>query len=198
MTNHTPPDIDDIVLGRLSVRIRSVKRAVMRIGFADVVGPDSDLNISVDAWDAAIERLIDTARVLMYKINDLPSILPLSTYAQTGYTTPEHLLGLLKGARPEQAEEILAYLEFHGVAVPQSMEPCKVTDAEKKRINSAVRSLNKIRAEVAERNPAKQVTWYLDGSQGLHLMIEPKGQMNPDQQYIAHDVRLAASGGGDW
>lgn len=29
-------------------------------------------------------------------------------------------------------------------------------------------------------------------------MVEPKGQMEPDRQYIAHEIRLRASGGGGW
>ncbi|HEY8699568.1 MAG TPA: hypothetical protein VIM08_01195 [Arthrobacter sp.] len=112
----------------------------------------------------------------------------LITYNQIGNATPQHLLDLLNKARPDQVEELRDFLEYHGVAVP----------AQKRRIDNAVRTLNKVRAEVADRNPENRVVWYLDASEGLHLMIEPDGQMEPDQLYIAHLAKLHASGGGDW
>lgn len=73
-----------------------------------------------------------------------------------------------------------------------------MTAAQKKRIDSAIRSLNAVRAEVDDRNPDKRVTWYLDASGNFCLMIEPDGQMEMNQSDIAHEAVLQASGAGDW
>lgn len=154
--------------------------------------------------DAALDGLILEGKILTYKINDLPGTLPLTSYSQTGYTMPAHLIDLLVKSRGDQAAEIREHLEFHGVEVPKPRRSktgaarVSVAAAQKKRIDSAIRSLNAVRAEVAERNPDKRVTWYLDASGNFCLMIEPDGQMEMNQSDIAHEAVLQASGAGDW
>jgi hypothetical protein len=189
---------EDLVLRFLTLRMQENSRAVPRIRRDDLL-PDGHTETITDAeWATAVERLLDSGQILVYKINDLPGSLPLISYSARGYTTQEHLLGLLKQARGYQAEEILDYLEFQGVPVPQPKIRAAVTAAQKKRIDAAVRKLNEIRAEVAGRNPDNRVTWYLDGTQNFCLMVEPDGQMEMRQSDIAHSVTLRASGGGDW
>lgn len=190
--------VDEIVLRHLTARLRASDRAVTRLHRNDILPEGHSETISVADWAAAAERLLDTGRILMFKIDDLPGTLPLVSYSACGYATPEHLLGILKRAGGERAEELRDYLEYQGVAVPQVKPRTAVTAAQKKRIDSAVRSLNKVRAEIAVRNPDNRVVWYLDASDTLNLMVEPDGQMEPDQQYVVHDARLDASGGGDW
>lgn len=189
---------EDLVLRCLTLRMQESSQAVTRIRRDDLLSDGHTETITASEWAAAVERLIDSGQILVYKINDLPGSLPLISYSASGYTNPEHLLGLLKKTSGDRAEEIRDYLEFQGVAVPQIKTRSVVTAAQKKRIDNAVRSLNKVRAEIAGRNPDNRVAWYLDGSEGLHLMVEPVHQMEPDQQYIAHDARLIAAGGGDW
>jgi hypothetical protein len=178
------------LLDRSGVVTRLGREDLFNEGEADDVGPAD--------WNAAIERLIDSGRILTYKITDLPETLPLRFPGQTGYCTREHMLGLLKDARPDQVEEIRDFLEYQGIEIPASQTRVPLTAAQKKRIDNAVRKLNEIRAEVADRNPDNQVGWYLDANKNLHLMVEPDGQMEPDQQYIAHQTKLWAAGGGDW
>lgn len=167
------------------------------------VGPDALFHegeadgIDQPTWDRALVSLVESGRILEYKCTDLPDTLRIAAH-QTGYTTPEHLLELLKKAKPCQVEEIRDFLEDAGVDIPASATRVPVTAGQKRRIDNAVRKLNEIRDEVAARNPDNRVAWYLDGAGSLNLMVEPKGQMEPDQRYIAHDARLRASGGGDW
>lgn len=155
-------------------------------------------------WDAALDGLIRDGKVLTYKINDLPGTLPLTSYSQTGYTVPAHLIDLMAKARGDQAEEIREYLVFHGIEVPKAKSSrtgtprVAVTAAQKKRIDSEIRSLNAVRAEVDSRNPDQRVTWYLDASGNFCLMIEPEGQLEMNQSDIAHEAVLQASGAGDW
>lgn len=171
---------------------------ITRVGPDDLFHEGETDGIDIPTWDKAVNKLIDAGRILVYKISDLPDTLPLTAAYQTGYTTREHLLGLLKKANPSQVEEIRDFLEYEGVDVPASSVRVPVTAGQKKRIDNAVRRLNEVRDEVADRNPDNRVAWYLDASGALNLMVEPKGQMEPNQQYIAHDARLRASGGGDW
>ncbi|HEX9088663.1 MAG TPA: hypothetical protein VF867_14175 [Arthrobacter sp.] len=188
---------EEIVLRSLTRRMQESGRAVTRIHRDDLL-PDGTETISDAEWDNAVERLLDAGRILVYKISDLPSSLQLVSCNASGYTTPEHLLGLLKKARGAQAEELRDYLDYQGVPVPQIKTRTAVTAAQKKRIDTAVRKLNEVRSEIADRNPDNQVGWYLDASDSLHLMVEPDGQMEPDQQYIAHQAKLWVAGGGDW
>lgn len=188
---------EEIVLRYLTQRMQESGRAVTKL-HRDELLPDDTEAISVSDWAAAVERLLDDGRILVYKIRDLPESLPLFSYNATGYATPEHLLGLLKKARGTQAEELRDYLDYQGVTVPQVKTRTAVTAAQKKRIDHAVRSLNKIRAEVADRNPENRVIWYLDASDNFCLMVEPEGQMEMNQADIAHLATLKASGGGDW
>lgn len=188
---------EEIVLRYLTKRMQESGRAVTRIRRDDLL-PDGAETISGDDWNAAVERLIDDGKILTFKINDLPGVLPLISYNASGYATPEHLLGLLKKARGARAEELSDYLEFQGVTVPAINIKTAVTAAQKKRIDNAVRNLNKVRAEVADRNPDRRVTWYLDASDNLCLMVEPEGQLEMDQNDIAHNADLQASSGGDW
>lgn len=189
---------EDLVLRHLTARLEESQGAVTRIRRDDLLPEGNRDDITDGDWAAAVEGLLDAGKILPFKINDLPETLPLISYNQTGYATPEHLLGLLKRARGCQAEEILDYLEFQGVPVPQPKIRTAVTAAQKKRIDTAVRKLNELRAEVADRNPDSRVVWYLDGTQNFCLMVEPVGQMEMCQEDIAHQVRLHASGGGDW
>lgn len=171
---------------------------ITRIGPDDLFHEGEADGIDIPTWDKAVIQLLAAGRILAYKITDLPDTLPLAAAHQTGYTTREHLLGLLKKANPSQVEEIRDFLEYEGVDIPASAVQVPVTAAQKKRIDNAVRKLNAVRDEVADRNPDNRVAWYLDASGNLNLMVEPAGQMEPDQRYIAHDIRLRASGGGDW
>ncbi|QOD05839.1 hypothetical protein [Pseudarthrobacter sp. BIM B-2242] len=171
---------------------------ITRIGPDDLFHEGEADGIDIPTWDKAVNKLLDAGRILAYKVNDLPDTLPLAAAHQTGYTTREHLLGLLKKANPNQVEEIRDFLEYEGVDIPASSVRVPVTAAQKKRIDNAVRKLNEVRDEVADRNPDNRVAWYLDASGNFNLMVEPAGQMEPDQQYIAHDIRLRASGAGDW
>ena len=189
---------EEIVLRYLAQRMQETGRAVTRIHRDDVLPEGHTETISVSDWAAAVERLLDDGRILVYKISDLPGSLELVSYNASGYTTPEYLLGLLRKARGVRAEELRDYLDYQGVPVPQVKTRTAVTAAQKKRIDIAVRKLNEVRAEIADRNPSNQVSWYLDATENLHLMVEPEGQMEPDQQYIAHQIKLWASGGGDW
>ncbi|HEX9227345.1 MAG TPA: hypothetical protein VF885_11935 [Arthrobacter sp.] len=189
---------EGIVLRYLTQRMQESDRAVTRIHRDDLLPEGQRDDIASSDWAAAAERLIDAGRILAYKINDLPESLELFSYNASGYTTPEHLLGLLKKARGTQAEELRDYLDYQGVTVPQIKTRTPVTAAQKKRIDTAVRKLNEIRDEIADRNPDHQVSWYLDATDNLHVMVEPEGQMEPDQRYIAHQTKLRAAGGGDW
>lgn len=170
---------------------------ITRVGPDDLFHEGETDGIDRRTWDKALYNLIGAGRILEYKCTDLPDTLRIAAH-QTGYTTPEHLLGLLKEAKPFQVKEICDFLVDAGVDIPSSSTRVSVTAGQKKRIDNAVRKLNAIREEVADRNPDNRVAWYLDASGTLNLMVEPKGQMEPDQQYIAHDTRLRASGGGDW
>lgn len=189
---------EGIVLRYLTQRMQESDRAVTRIHRDDLLPEGQRDDIASSDWAAAAERLIDVGKILVYKINDLPESLPLISYNASGYATPDHLLGLLKKARGTQAEELRDYLDYQGVTVPQIKTRTPVTAAQKKRIDTAVRKLNEIRDEIADRNPDHQVSWYLDATDNLHVMVEPEGQMEPDQQYIAHQTKLRAAGGGDW
>lgn len=148
-------------------------------------------------WNRVCRHLIGEGRILVYKVHDLPNTLPLKGRPLTGYTTREHLLELLRTARPDQSEEIRDFLKFQGVEVPADPEPA-VTSTQRKRIDAAVRKLNEVRAEVADLNPDNRVVWYLDASHTLSLLVEPKGHSGPDPQHIAHSTTLKASSGGDW
>lgn len=74
----------------------------------------------------------------------------------------------------------------------------RITAAQKKRINTAVGSLNKILEEVRQQNPNHRAIWYLDASETLSLLVEPKGLDEHSPDYSVHDVRLKAAQGGDW
>lgn len=167
------------------------------------LGPDTLFHegetdgIDQPTWDKALTKLVESGRILEYKCTDLPDTLPVAAY-QTGYTTPEHLLGLLKKAKPNQVEEIRDFLEDFGVEIPSSATRVPVTAAQKKRIDTAVRKLNEIRDEIAAANPDSRTTWYLDASNTLSLMVEPKEQQDPDPRHIAHSTTLKASRAGDW
>lgn len=189
---------EEVVLRCLTQRMQESGCAVTRIHRNDLLPDGHTETISDAEWDNAVERLLDAGRILVYKISDLPSSLELVSYNASGYATPEHLLGLLKKARGTKAGELRDYLDYQGVTVPQVKTRTAVTAAQKKRIDTAVRKLNEVRAEIADRNPDSQVIWYLDATENLHLMVEPEGQMEPDQQYIAHQTKLWAAGGGDW
>lgn len=171
---------------------------ITRIGLEDLFHEGEADGIDIPTWDKAVNSLVDAGRIIAYKITDLPDTLPLDAAYQTGYTTREHLLDLLKKANPNQVEEIRDFLEYEGIDIPAAAPRVPVTAAQKKRIDNAIRKLNEVRAEVADRNPNNRVVWYLDASDNLNLMVEPDGQMEPDQRYIAHDAKLRASGGGDW
>lgn len=152
--------------------------------------------IDNDTWAAAIEKLLESGRIIEYKISDLPETLPLSSCSQSGYTTRDHLLDLLRTAKARQVEELRDFLEYSGVPIPAVRT--SVTSGQKQRIDNAVRKLNEVLAEVTVRNPDNRVVWYLDASGDLNLMVEPENQMDPDQQYIAHSAHLKAAGAGDW
>lgn len=188
--------VESLILDGLTRQLNLGDGVVKRLRQQNLLPDDEGDSINTGDWANAVERLIDAGKILVYKINDLPITFPLTSYSQSGYTMPEHLLGLLEQVSGDRAEEIRDYLEFQGVAVPEVRTT--VTQAQKRRIDNAIRKLNEIRFEVAELNPNRRVVWYLDGSQNFCLMVEPKVQMDPDQQYIAHQTRLLASGGGDW
>lgn len=195
---------EGLILRGLNSRLLEGNGVVTRIVRDEMFLEGEAEGIDNRTWCAALEALILEGKILPYKINDLPGTLPLTSYSQTGYTVPAHLIDLLLKARGDQAEEIREYLEFHGVEVPGPMAGrprtprVAVTAAQKKRIDSAIRSLNAVRAEVDARNPDKRVTWYLDASGNFCLMIEPDGQMEMNQSDIAHEAVLQASGAGDW
>lgn len=174
------------------------RNVITRVGPDDLFHKGETEGIDIPAWGKAVLKLIEAGSILTYKITDLPATLPLEAAYQVGYTTREHLLELLKKAKPNQVEEIRDFLEYEGVEIPAASIRVAVTTAQKRRIDNAVRKLNEVRAEVADRNPNNRVVWYLDASDNLNLMVEPDGQMEPDQRYITHDTKLRASGGGDW
>lgn len=167
---------------------------VTRIGRNDLFNEGEAADVDDVTWEAAIDRLTGSGSILTYKITDLPGTLPLGYAYQTGYTTREHLLGLLKEASAAQAEELRAFLAEAGIEVPAPPVRVPVTAAHTQRIDNAVRKLNGVRAEIADRNPGKQVAWYLDTVGSLCLMVEPEDQMEPDHGYIAHKAKLRASG----
>jgi hypothetical protein len=171
---------------------------ITRIGPDDLFHEGETDGIDMPTWDKAVTNLVGSGRILAYKITDLPDTLPLDAAYQTGYTTREHLLDLLKKANPNQVEEIRDFLEHEGIDIPASSIRVPVTSGQKKRIDNAIRKLNEVRAEVADRNPKNRVAWYLDAAGNFNLMVEPAGQMEPDQRYIAHEAKLRASGAGDW
>lgn len=189
-------DVETLILEGLNRQLKAGAGVVKRIRRENLL-PENEVD-SIDAgdWADAVERLIKSGKILEYKITDLPEALPLDYPSQTGYTTPAHLLGLLRKAKPHQVEELRDFLGDCGVPLPALRTG--VSAAQKKRIDNAVRKLNEVRAEIADHNPDKQVGWYLDANRNLHLMVEPDGQMEPDQQNIAHQTKLWASGGGDW
>lgn len=188
--------IDDRVLEALDAQLhrKDGTGVVKRLRRENLLAETGDIDAA--AWTEAVDRLLDAGKILEYKISDLPGTLPLDYHSQTGYTTPAHLLGLLKAAKPHQVEELRDFLDYSGVPLPAVRTA--VTAAQKKRIDNAVRKLNEVRAEIAARIPCKQVDWYLDASGDLNLMVEPEGQMEPQQQYIEHSARLHAIGAGDW
>lgn len=199
MTNATPEAMaEGLILRGLANHLLQSPGVVNRLDKDRLFDEGEADDIDRLTWNRVCRHLIDEGRILVYKVHDLPNTLPLKGRPLTGYTTREHLLELLKGARPDQAEEIRDFLEFHGVEVPASQEQPTVTEAQGKRIDNAVRKLNEIRAEVAAANPDSRVTWYLDASNALSLLVEPKGHSGPDPQHIAHSATLKASSGGDW
>lgn len=189
-------DVEALVLEGLTRQLNADQGIVKRVRRENLF-PDGEAgNIDSSDWADAVDRLLDAGKILEYKISDLPETLPLAYPSQSGYTTPAHLLGLLKKAKPHQAEELRDFLEYSGVPLPEVRTP--VTAAQKKRIDNAVRKLNEALAEITVRNPDNRVVWYLDASGELNLMVEPEDQMEPDQQYIAHSAHLKAAGAGDW
>lgn len=195
---------EGLILRGLGNRLLEGRGIVTRIVRDEMFHEGEAEGIDSRTWDAALDGLILDGKILTYKINDLPGSLPLTSYSQTGYTVPAHLIDLLAKARGDQAEEIREYLEFHGAEVPKprgdkaGTPRVAVTAAQKKRIDSAIRTLNAVRAEVDDRHPDKRVTWYLDASGNFCLMIEPEGQMEMKQSDIVHEAVLQASGAGDW
>lgn len=75
-----------------------------------------------------------------------------------------------------------------------------ITNAEQRQIDAALRSLESVRRKVAAKEEFKdrRVTWYLDGSQSLCLMIEPPNFPEPWPEHIGYSSVFKASSGGDW
>lgn len=144
---------------------------ITRIGPEDLFHEGETDGLDIPTWDKAVLKLIEAGSILAYKITDLPTTLPLEAAYQTGYTTREHLLELLKKVNPDQVEEIRDFLEYEGIDIPASSIRVPVTAAQKKRIDNAVRKLNEVRAEIAARNPDSRVVWYADASGSLNLMV---------------------------
>jgi hypothetical protein len=188
--------VESLILDGLTRQLNLGDGVVKRLRQQNLLRDDEGGGTNSGDWANAVERLVDSGKILVYKINDLPTTFPLTSYSQSAYTTPEYLLGLLDQVSGDRAEEIRGYLEFQGVDVPKVRTA--VTQAQKRRIDNAIRKLNEIRGEIADLNPENRVTWYLDGSWNFCLMVEPEGQMEIDQNYIAHSATLQASGGGDW
>lgn len=107
------------------------RNVITRIGPDDLFHEGETDGIDIPTWDKAVNKLVDAGRILVYRITDLPDTLPLAAAYQTGYTTREHLLGLLKKATPSQVEEIRDFLEYEGVEIPASAVPVPVTAAQK-------------------------------------------------------------------
>lgn len=74
-----------------------------------------------------------------------------------------------------------------------------VTKREREQFERAVATLNRIRDRVEQKagNADQDVSFYLDGSGTLHLLVTPM-HLDPTQDNIVAEAYLENSGGGDW
>ncbi len=82
------------------------------------------------------------------------------------------------------------------------MADIELTLAQKRKINSAVRALNKVRSDLQRENPEYYINWYLEDCGNLNLLegdshnVEDLGFTVKDNIIEAFD--LEDSSGGGW
>ena len=82
------------------------------------------------------------------------------------------------------------------------MVDIKLTPAQKRKINSAVKALNKVRDDLQRENPEYYINWYLEDCGNLNLLegdshnVEDLGFTVKDNIIEAFD--LEDSSGGGW
>lgn len=83
------------------------------------------------------------------------------------------------------------------------MSDIKLTAAQKRKINTAVNSLNKVRAELQKDNPDYYINWYLEDCGNLNLLennshdlADTYGAAN--QEVVIETFDLDHSSGGGW
>lgn len=82
------------------------------------------------------------------------------------------------------------------------MADIKLTPAQKRKINSAVKALNKVRDDLQRENPEYYINWYLEDCGNLNLLegdshdVEDRG--SAQEGVIIETFDLEDSNGGGW
>jgi len=78
------------------------------------------------------------------------------------------------------------------------MSDIKLTAAQKRKINTAVNSLNKVRAELQRGNPDYYINWYLEDCGNLNLLENDSHDGAANQEVVIETFDLDHSAGGGW
>ena len=82
------------------------------------------------------------------------------------------------------------------------MSDIKLTAAQKRKINTAVNSLNKVRAELQRNNPDYYINWYLEDCGNFNLLENDSHDLDSygaaSQEVIIETFDLDESSGGGW
>ncbi len=83
------------------------------------------------------------------------------------------------------------------------MVDIKLTPAQKRKINSAVKALNKVRSDLQRENPEYYINWYLEDCGNLNLLEGDSHDLADtygaaSQNNIIETFDLDHSGGGGW
>ncbi len=81
------------------------------------------------------------------------------------------------------------------------MADIELTPAQKRKITSAIKSLNKVREELQRENPDYYINWYLEDCGNFHLLEgdshdeENYGDSQSDKSIEVWDLRHSTGGG---
>lgn len=78
------------------------------------------------------------------------------------------------------------------------MSDLKLTAAQKRKITTAVNSLNKVRAELQMENPDYYINWYLKDCGNLNLLENDPHDGVANQEVVIDTFDLDHSTGGGW
>lgn len=83
------------------------------------------------------------------------------------------------------------------------MADIELTPAQKRKITSAIKSLNKVREELQRENPDYHINWYLEDCGNLHLLEGDSHELADTygaaaQDKVIHLFDLEHSSGGGW